>query len=239
MLIISKKKDYYDGVVGSVGVDKTIVYERKYQELEENDVNFPEEFDRPESYHPKEESILRKLWHFGLIDKKKYIGETPIIVGFCGKLYIGWKFHKEIKTKYHYDENEIKTDFIYDYDEIKNFIEQKSWNLHLDDIVNDIINYNAIDIFRRYNTPIFVYDYDYYYSKYGGVIPKFYVNPRLKDFEFYKVFDTFTAFQEIQMFISGVLGSGEKEIVEVEDKHKISQHGFDKWSFRKEPTKKK
>ena len=39
------------------------------------------------------------------------------------------------------------------------------------------------------------------------------------------------------MFISGVLGNKEKEIVQVEDKYKIAQHGFDKWSFRKEPEK--
>ena len=57
--------------------------------------------------------------------------------------------------------------------------------------------------------------------------------------EFYKVIDAFTAFQEISMFIGGVLGIGEKEIVEIEDKYKIGQHGFDKWSFRKEPSKKK
>jgi hypothetical protein len=41
------------------------------------------------------------------------------------------------------------------------------------------------------------------------------------------------------MFMGGVLGAGEKEIVEVEDKYKITQHGFNKWSFRKEPQKKK
>lgn len=238
MLIINKKnKDYYDGVVGTVGVDKTIVYERKYQELEENDINFPEEFKKYRKYYPKEEPILCKLWHFNLQNRKKYIGETPFIVGFCGKIYIGWKFHYKI-SNIHLDDT-IKTDIVYDLDEIKKLIEHKSWNLHLDDIVNDILNYNAIDIFRRYNTPIFIYDYDYYFSEYRSVVPRFYINPRLKDFEFYKVFDTFTAFQEIQMFISGVLGSGEKEITEVEDKHKISQHGFDKWSFRKEPTKKK
>ena len=64
------------------------------------------------------------------------------------------------------------------------------------------------------------------------------LNPHYNDYEFYKVFDSFTAFQEIQMFMGGVLGSGEKEIVEVADKYKIGQHGFDKWSFRREPDKK-
>jgi hypothetical protein len=51
--------------------------------------------------------------------------------------------------------------------------------------------------------------------------------------------DSFTAFQEISMFLGGVLGAGEKNIVEVEDKYKITQHGFNKWSFRKEPEKKR
>jgi len=41
------------------------------------------------------------------------------------------------------------------------------------------------------------------------------------------------------MFMGGVLGSPEKEIVQIEDKYKITQHGFDKWSFRKEPKEKR
>jgi len=67
---------------------------------------------------------------------------------------------------------------------------------------------------------------------------KFFINPVLKDYEFYKIFDSYQAFQEIQMFISGVLGSKEKDIIMIEDKYKIASHGFDKWSFRKEPEKK-
>ena len=66
---------------------------------------------------------------------------------------------------------------------------------------------------------------------------KFFINPNLKNYEFYKIFDTFQAFQEIQMFLGGVLGAGEKNIIEVEDKYKIAGHGFNKWSFRRESKK--
>ena len=93
------------------------------------------------------------------------------------------------------------------------------------------MNYDPINLFRESKTPIFVYDT---YRRDDAFI----INPILKDYEFYKVVDAFTAFTELQMFISGVLGVGEKEIVEIEDKYKIGQHGFDKWSFRKEPQKK-
>ena len=64
------------------------------------------------------------------------------------------------------------------------------------------------------------------------------LNPRLKRFEFYKVFDSYGAFQEIHMFLSGVLGNTEKKTVGVSDIHRLEAHGFDrKTSFRKEKQK--
>ena len=44
MLIISKKKDFYDGVVGTMGIDKTLVYDREIIEVEEK--NFPSIFQK-------------------------------------------------------------------------------------------------------------------------------------------------------------------------------------------------
>ena len=43
MYIIAKNKDYYDGVVGSVGMDKTIVYERVIDEITDN-AKIPKQF---------------------------------------------------------------------------------------------------------------------------------------------------------------------------------------------------
>jgi hypothetical protein len=63
---------------------------------------------------------------------------------------------------------------------------------------------------------------------------KFHINPMLKDYEFYRVFDTYQTFQEISMFLGGVLGTNEDGGNVVDDKHRFSQRGFDKWSFRKE-----
>jgi len=62
-------------------------------------------------------------------------------------------------------------------------------------------------------------------------------NPVLKDIEFYKVIDSVTAFQEVSMFISGVLGGNSPEMVQLEDKELIQKHGFNKLSFRKEKQK--
>ena len=56
---------------------------------------------------------------------------------------------------------------------------------------------------------------------------------RLKDYEFYQRVDAWSAMQEISMWVSGVLPSSARPMVQIADKDKIAKHGFDKWSFRK------
>jgi hypothetical protein len=46
--------------------------------------------------------------------------------------------------------------------------------------------------------------------------------------------DPFTLFQELSMFVGGVLPRNPNPMVEItDDKVKVAKHGFDKWSFRK------
>ena len=134
----------------------------------------------------------------------------------------------------------------YDVKFVESLLESRPYYGNFIDNVNLIKNYDAKDLFVEYNTPVFVYDGDYGRTalttgrSYHRNKDAFIINPLLKDYEFYKVFDTFQAFQEIQMYIGGVLGSKENEIIKISDKDKINQHGFDfKWSFRKEKEIKK
>ena len=238
MYIISKNKDYYDGVVGSVGMDKTIVYERTTDEIIENH-KMPDEFNGKKYSWDKTSPFLSVC---GVdVDKKnkKYSDVHGFIVGFCGKLYLGWKFDYKIKVwnnEYHEYREDIKTDFIYGYENAKKYLKANYWRSNLGDDVKYVMNYDPINLFRKNKTPIFIYDGDKRSPRNSSV---FIINPILKEYEFYKVMDSFTAFTELQMFIGGVLGIGEKEIVEIDDKYKIPQHGFDKWSFRRMPSKKK
>lgn len=58
-------------------------------------------------------------------------------------------------------------------------------------------------------------------------------NPRLYEVEFQKAIDPYTAYMELDMFISGVLGKTGGEMVTISDKDKIYKHGFDyKYGFR-------
>jgi len=63
-------------------------------------------------------------------------------------------------------------------------------------------------------------------------------NCSLKDYKFFKVKDPVTTYQEVAMFMGG-LAAPQKPIPVPSDKDMVSIKGFDKHSFRKEPTKKK
>lgn len=60
------------------------------------------------------------------------------------------------------------------------------------------------------------------------------VNPRMADVQFYRRLDAWQAFQELSMYW-GNLAAPDRVPVVIEDKYRIAQHGFDKWSFRKPP----
>jgi len=210
MLIISKFKDYYDGVVNTMGVDKTLVYMRNTSEISPN--KYPTVFNSESRF-----MMLGNHRNY----KYKYITRSNcdyFIIGFCGKLYVGWKL----------SENDL-VNITYDFNDVKEYFNVKNFRGNLIDDIEYVTNYDATHLFRELNTPIFAYNY----NNYGK--DKLSINVNLNKFDFYKIVDCFTAFQEIQMYLGGVLGVGEKETIEVADKFKIAKHGFDKWSFRKEP----
>ena len=240
MLILSKNiKDYYDGVAGSTGIDKTIIYNR--ETLDVNDKNLPKFFNNRGFSLKLNTDYLNDLGR-GRIHKlssRLYKNYSYFIIGFCGKQYIGWKLCNEVKYK---TETKLFTTITYDFDIIKTILDFKSRRSNIDDSYKTVVNKDLTQVFRDFNTPVFVYDQNYDKKQIKGYYSsdtKFIINPVLKDYEFYKIFDSFQAFQEIQMYIGGVLGNHEKDIITIDDKYKIEYHGFDKWSFRKEKEVKK
>lgn len=247
MLIINYgKKDYYDSSMGIDGIDKTIVYERHEEVFSRHEGNYymPDEIHK--IFYPK--SKYHNDYHFELIKKHPDDFFNMFVVGFCGKFYFGMKFYETPKNYKSYTTNtEIKEFITFDTDVMKNHIKDKRGyaskmkdHAKLDELVIQIKNIKTQDTFRKFNTPVFVYRFGDGYCRTSCAYQEsqFIVNPCLKDYDFYRIFDSFTCFQEISMYISGVLGNREKDIIEVADKYKIAQHGFDKWSFRRMPEKK-
>ena len=241
MLILNKKKDYYDGVAQTKGIDKTIVYNREILLFEKREI--PDFFAKSNYSWIESNNSPINYSHYNLkFSNDKYIKYSYFIVGFCGKLYLGFKLYYEDNSHVN---RKLKSDITYDINEFIGLLNpdkyfRKKTDSTIIEKYNKLKNIDLIDLFRKYNTPIFIYDDNYdvdYIRSYNN--SRFIVNPLLKDYEFYKLFDSFQTFQEIEMFIGGVLGNNEKEIINLSNDDKIKKHGFDKFSFRKDKNEKK
>jgi hypothetical protein len=95
-----------------------------------------------------------------------------------------------------------------------------------------------LKLFVEKNTPVFIYG-DYLDGKYrNGKQKELIINPRLKDWGFQSIKDPVTAFQDIFMYISGVLGIPDPAMIKISDKELAKKKGHDgKFSFRKPPGK--
>jgi hypothetical protein len=252
MLINSKFKDYYDQCAGH-GVDKTLQYHRASHKLHVRDASGPDSKLINAISAAVERARLRLTPPHRDVDL--------FFVGFCGKIYTGFTANILIKTgrlkdtRSYYSSGRPTLKDAPDY-AVKYFweagdldpkdceleINARSW-LSMDcpqnpksvKTLEQWINHNAdvrendaLELFIDHKLVSFVYDQR-----------EITLNPRLHDYNFQRIVGGVKAFQDIDMFISGVLGQPANPMIELTDKDRIQAHGFDDKSFRKEPTKRK
>jgi hypothetical protein len=234
MRIISDFHDYYD-VVQRDGQDPSVVWIRKRIKITPNINPFP---------------TSRKYSQYFL----KYGGPHRIdqyIIGFCGKIY------PLIKLSLLRVYPEV-TSFCYNIQEVDGFVDEHCKNSERDAYYRtrgigkwwrrkskgSRNFYEAFfetcekkqddfeNLFINNRSPVFVGQQRYRHYEIT-------FNDCLKPFEFYRVFDVYTAFQEISMYYGGVIGGVRECVPDVDDKTLAEAKGFDKWSFRKLPTKPK
>lgn len=231
MLIIREKPDYYDSSIG-FGVDKTVVYNRKACLVEDPLVrsDILAAIERVDAQNP---FLRRSLF-------------SPFHVGFCGRIYTGTYTHVDPKTGelkgqvYRYDPNELETRHYWvekDYPSEQLDRNGKS-GFYLWDgkrpttkTIREWLGklsqgVESQQVFLNHRLVCFV-----------SIGREIIIDPCLKDLGFQRVVGGVEAFQEIMMFISGVLGMLEKDVGVTEDKYIALSKGFDKHSFRKAATK--
>lgn len=106
-----------------------------------------------------------------------------------------------------------------------------------------LYRYSARWLQNRHMSNHFKLDYSQYITKYdANPIVLFSVssgkveyNAILKQYEFEKIIDPYTAFQEVYMFLAAK-AKPEKVIKEMSNDDKVFSKGFDKFSFRKEKS---
>ncbi len=142
-----------------------------------------------------------------------------LIVGFCGKIYPGLMYYEGIKRRFLYDQAEVEA-FDKKHPDYKILPWCQNWN--------DFFNQKCPFEFKK---PIFVFEK---YRDQGFVLTW---NAQLNNYDFAKVVEPYTAYQELAMWV-GAQARPEKEIAEVSDEVKVESHGFDKYSFRKDKKRK-
>lgn len=237
MKIISKFKDYYDGAASLSG-DTDLTYKRE-NKLGKLRVHRDEIY---KGYQNFSFNYIEYLVEDFQGDKVKKM--RPFIVGFCGKLYPGIEIEDRLSEKTSW----------YDIKSLELHLKEVDHKVHstvfkpddrmmkyLTGFFENKDNYqDAIKALTNLDEPVFVIN-DFHLERdknttdYAFV--KYETNPKLKSYDFFKVFDAYITFQELYMFLGGK-ASPEKELIQISDKDKIQQHGFDpKYGFRNTPSK--
>lgn len=248
MRIISKFHDYYDGIQ-SVGYDPHLTYHRVQHDLRIGLKNkdFYRKYDSsdfvmPEGLPSFSESFLIHVNprnNYGLRDTRFMTSDGYLyLIGFCGKYYL--TLRESVRNR----DYTSTVEFLYDKDSaVRFFSTYHNKNVHKS--VFDVLGEcsvspfsDPLEPFRVLNAPVFCIELRDKYSIFvhGKELT---VNPELDSMQFYRMFDAYSAYQEIAMFLSGVLGWPENATVQISDEDMRDAKGFDKWSFKTMPTKRK
>ena len=225
MRIISKFKDYYDSAQ-AYGTDQSTVFQRTTENIEI--------VRRDRADHvPAKYSLLHSMLNGVAPYPHTYAGSSihACAIAFCGVLWpfatviapngeqhiydhetlipIITKFEGE--SMYRYGFNQKWTAFF----ALRGDTRLKQWTIE-----------QRIPIVMWQNCRT---------TTHNGLIT---VNPNLSNIEFFRMVDSWQAYQELDMFISN-FANPEVNTISMSDTDRATQHGFDEWSFRKLPTKKK
>ncbi|HMS68722.1 MAG TPA: hypothetical protein PKD18_11310 [Saprospiraceae bacterium] len=255
MRIISDYKDYYDGLQ-SLGADEKIVYDRNKRNVI---VSFPDYFERmANQYLVFGQSSRMRGKKPNEYTKRIYL--SNLMIGFCGKLYVGYLFIEMLEDKISSQQVVFNKPDAIAYVRSKEnayYAEELTWRHRFNrrkrrkitwmdcfeernPMISEL-NYN--DLFHLLGAPVFIYpaylfsedkmrSINWHIAK-SNLGTEVIVNPNLKELNFQLIVDAYTCYQDIQQYISGVLGNCEDIKNNSTDLEKIRQHGFDeKYGFR-------
>lgn len=253
MRILSEVHDYYD-VVQAQGQDLKMVWVRK-PETVALERGSPDHWGRRASNWPFPVYFYQERF------RRSKIGPTSTswyIVGFCGKIYPVFKF----QTKYEvgvkpvicfnlqqideYVESNFKEAAFYEY-KLKIPKRKTHWWKYrgrMKHWPSDLLRDKFEEFFVRCEEEKIVYEKMFLDKRCPVFIADsndplrctITYNAVLKDLEFFRMFDPFTAFQEIAMYF-GNMAVPLNPIPSISDRNLSEAKGFDKFSFRKEKSK--
>lgn len=247
MRIFSKFNDYYDHVVAP---SDTVMWRRhKIEFVLDIHKALPISLKHTEFLNNVMDKMPRPSIATGYMHRE-LLHSDLLLLGFCGKLYVIYLIYT---NPYHYVlKSECKaytdvTEFVAAYNKVNaikvKFEGNKVWHNRYpfnksgsDAWNNEFQSANALlDLFVEIKSPVFILR-----KQYNGY--EFTVNPVLSDYGIQRIFDPWTAHQEVEMFLSNALAAELKDMPDFGNEIKRDLHGFDDWSFKQvgpKPRKRK
>lgn len=182
---------------------------------------------------------------------KTYHRFLSISILFCGKLYFGLRCDKEITASLPF--GKPITTYIYTYTEFLTYCENegiqiKEWSNA--DNRKWTQPFFRVERLKNYFTPDDLLDFSVTNKLVIAVVNGFmrknvgsqpvHLNCSLKEYEFYKLFDPYSAYQTLSQYVDGSLAYPGNIVTDIPDKYKIEAKGFDSiYGFRTRPGEKK
>ena len=256
MIIKSPFKDYYDHCVG-FGVDKAVVFNRQTESMPLRECHKGHSALSDIVWNISSESSQ-------LIDSLVELRGgyfAPVVIGFCGKLYVGLKGYviesqnagkvgiRETRVALHEASRlNVKARYYWkpaDFSARDIDCEWKTGGyVSLDSrgrakTVGDWFSRNEKhlitdkpDLFFEHGLTYFVFE-----QMPGYKSTQVTLNPVLSDYNFQRLMDGVTAFQELSMHIASLNSANVRQPEPITDKLRAMSKGFDDRSFRKAPSR--
>ncbi len=237
MRIISKFRDYYDCHM-AYDQDRETIYLRDRGEEEKISIDKLPPFAKfTDEWH------LRDIRHW-----------KAIHIGFCGKIHSGFYFQRQVWGDRSWGCRTV-SHHCWDIEDCDRMIEQiddkdctSYYHRNPRNISPNRLNRRSLErffeeaqrisgdfqhLFDEFDAPIFVYETFSYRS---DCIRR--SNPELHRYEFHRVLSSYDAYQNLVMWF-GNLAEPRKPIPPISDETMASIKGFNRYSFRKDPSKKR
>lgn len=254
MRIISKTNDYYDSAQ-AYGQDQSLVYVRKNEAIRLDEVLdvIGVQLDQSGKYHSFARPFLKHLGYeipdhlrrssyYLRVDYNTNIRIRRYMIGFCGQWYPCLEFESIFDT---WRSESLSKTLIYPgyedkLEELRPFFKEESFESKLKKFKQflSIKVQPKQDLFHHFNTPILVADVsDFGRESWECDEELLEKDAVLADYQFYKVKDVFSAYQDISQYLSGVLGVGNPDMVQISDTDMRDAKGFHAMSFKKRPAR--
>lgn len=242
MKIISPFNDYYDSVQKYETEPNQVVYQRTPLEFNLRKLDKTNQSNLIVKINDTFKDLVERhsmflfrhryspnIWKFIYSSKEYDFTNNRLLVIFCGKIYKGIEIIKFKKNS-----NESETTYFYNFEEFNIYLDENKISYKEVKYKNNVKKYFDLSLLSKYKEFCIENKLTIAVMTEDNLL----INCPLNRFQFYKVYDTYTAYQELNMWLTGTLSYPQNIMVEVSNETKIEKAGFDKKiSFRKRSTK--